>query len=194
MPDAASAHAAHGVSDVPAGAVTSEGQAVAEHKTQGLPQFDTTQWAGQAVWFLLIFGVVLLLMRFVFVPRIGGAIEAREARIRSDIEEARRLKDEADAQTAAAAQETAKARAEAQRLGAEARAKAQAEIAAAMATEETRIAATIAQSEAAITAARDAAMSNVQGIADDTARLIVEKLTGRAVTAQEAAAAASGRA
>jgi F-type H+-transporting ATPase subunit b len=193
-PNAASAPASHGATDVTGSPVASEGHATTEHKTEGLPQFDTTQWAGQSVWFLLIFGVVLLLMRFVFVPRIGGAIEARETKIRDDIEEARRLKDEADVQAAVASEETAKARSEAQRVGAEARAKAQAAIAAAMGVEEAKIAASMAESEAGISAAREAAMSNVQGIAQDTARLIVEKLTGRAATAQEVAAAAPGRA
>jgi F-type H+-transporting ATPase subunit b len=164
----------------------------AEHKTQGLPQFDTTQWAGQAVWFLIIFGVVLALMRFVFVPKIGGAIEARAGKIEGDIAEARRLKDEADARAAEAAAETARARAVAQRLGAEARAKAQAEIAQRMAVEDAKIAETTAAAEAGINAAREAAMTKVGAIASETAQAIVGKLTGKAATTAELAAAAKG--
>ena len=54
----------------------------------GLPQFDPTWWAGEIVWFTVIFAVVLLLMAKVFVPRIGGAIEDREKRITGDIRQA----------------------------------------------------------------------------------------------------------
>jgi len=79
----------------------------------GLPQFDPQWWPGQIVWFLVIFAVVFFLMRLVFVPRIGGTIAARDAKIEGDIADARRLKTEADAQAQAAAAETAQARAQA---------------------------------------------------------------------------------
>lgn len=185
----------HGVAH-PAGAPAAAGAhgAAAEHKTEGLPQFDTTQWAGQAAWFLILFAIILLLMRFVFVPRIGGTIEAREAKISGDIDEARRMKDEADLLAEQAAAETAKARAEAQKLAAEARAKAQAEIAARMATEEAKIAETMAKAEADIATAREASMANVRTIAVETAQAIVQKLTGRAASAAEVNAATAGRA
>jgi F-type H+-transporting ATPase subunit b len=195
-PAAAAAQVEQSVELAAGAPAAAQGHAAAgsEHKTQGLPQFDTTQWAGQAVWFLIIFGVVLALMRFVFVPRISGAIAAREGKIEGDIAEARRLKSEADAQAEAAAAETAAARAAAQKLGAEARARAQAEIAARMAVEEAKIAETTAKAEAGINAARDAAMGNVRGIAIETAQAIVGKLTGRAATAKEVDAAVAGRA
>ena len=165
------------------------GAAAAEHGAGGLPQFDPTWWPGQAAWFLIIFLGVLVLMRTVFVPRIGGAITAREDKINGDIAEARRLKAEADAQAQEAASEMAAARASAQKVASDARAKAQAEIAARLAEEEAKLAATGAQAEARIATAREAAMSNVAGIAADTAQAIVQKLTGKSATAAELAAA-----
>src|SRR3546814_17717792 len=84
-------------------------------------------WPGQMAWFLIFFVIVLILMSRVFVPRIGGTIAEREGRISDDVAEARRLKEEADAQAAASEAETAQARVQAMRLAAEARAKAQAE-------------------------------------------------------------------
>jgi F-type H+-transporting ATPase subunit b len=167
------------------------GAAAAEHKG-GLPQFDFTWWPGQIVWFLIMFFFVLAFVRWFAAPRVGGAIDEREAKITGDIADARRLKDEADAQAAAAAAEVAQARSAAQRVGAEARAKAQAGIAAKLAEEEAKLAATGAQAEARIAAARDAAMANVAGIGSDTARIIVEKLTGKTATAAELAAVAKG--
>ena len=170
-----------------------EGAAAAgEHAEGGLPQFDFSQWPGQILWFLIVFFAVLVFVRVFVSPKVGGTIDAREGKITGDIAEARRLKDEADAQAQEAAAEAAQARAAAQKVGAEARAKAQAEIAARLAEEEAKLAATGAEAEARIAKAREAAMTNVAGIASDTAKAIVEKLTGRTATAAELAAASKG--
>ncbi len=162
------------------------------HAEGGLPQFDFSQWPGQILWFLIVFFAVLIFVRVFVSPKVGGTIEAREGKITGDIAEARRLKDEADAQAQVAAAEAAQARAAAQKVGAEARAKAQAEIAARLAEEEAKLAATGAEAETRIAKAREAAMTNVAGIAADTAKAIVEKLTGKTATAAELAAAAKG--
>ena len=164
---------------------THEGAAAEGHGSGGLPQFDFQWWPGQIAWFLIVFLAVLAFMRLFAVPRVGGTMEARDDRIAGDIAEARRMKDEADAQVQAANADMAQARSAAQKLGAEARAKAQGEIAARLAEEEAKLAKTGAEAEARIAAARDAAMAHVEGIARDTAGVIVEKLTGRAASAAE---------
>ena len=158
----------------------------------GLPQLDFQWWPGQIVWLLTIFIAMLVFVRLFAAPRVGGTIDAREDKISGDIADARRLKDEAEAQAVEAAAETAQARAAAQRVAAEARAKAQAEVAARLAEEEAKLAEKGAEAEARIAKARDAAMANVAGIASDTAGAIVGKLTGRAANAAELASAAKG--
>ena len=158
-------------------------------ESAGLPQFDFQWWPGQIVWFLIMFLVVLVFVRLFAAPRVGGTIDAREDKISGDIADARRLKDEAEVQAAAAAAETAQARAAAQRVAAEARAKAQAEVSAKLAEEEAKLAAKGAEAEARINKARDAAMANVAGIAADAAGAIVGKLTGKAATSAELTAA-----
>lgn len=168
--------------------------AATEHESGGLPQFDFAQWPGQIVWFLIIFGVVLFLMRSVFVPRIGGGIENRDGKISGDIAEARQLKAQAEAQAAEAAAEMAKARSASQKVAQDARNKAQAEIAARLAEEEAKLAQTVAAAEAGIAATRDKAMGNVRSIALETAEAIVDKLTGQSASAKEIAASPAGRA
>ena len=161
------------------------------HKA-GLPQFDLSWWPGEIAWFLIIFVTMLAFIRLFAVPKVGGTIDARDDKIAGDIAEARRLKNEADAQAEAAKVEAAQARAQAQKLGAEARAKVQAEVAARLAQEEAKLAAAGAEAEARIAKARDAAMSHVQTIGADIAQLVVEKLTGKSASAAELAAAAKG--
>ena len=159
----------------------------------GLPQFDLSWWPGEVVWTVVIFGVLLFLFSRVFVPSVGGTIAEREDRISGDVGAARRLRDEADAQAAAAAAETAQGRAAAQKLAMDARAMAHAEAARREAAEEARLAATLAKAEAAINATRERAMGSVREIAADTAQAIVEKLTGVVATADELKAASIGK-
>ena len=158
---------------------------VAEHASGGLPQFDLSQWPGPMVWMLLIFGLLFLLFRYVFVPAVGGTIAEREDKIGGDIGQARRLRDEAEAQSKAAAEELAEARARAQKLAADAKAAVTAEASKRQAEEESRLGQVMAEAEARIAAARTEAMSQVRGIAAETAQAIVEKLTGSAVNADE---------
>jgi F-type H+-transporting ATPase subunit b len=157
----------------------------AAEQSAGLPQFDVAQWPGQMVWMLIIFGVMFFLFARVFVPRLAGGIDRREDRIAGDIGDARRLKDQAEAQAAEVAQETAKARGRAHQLAEDAKARAKADAAARDSTEQAKLAETLGRAEARITAARDEAMTHVGDIAAGAASAIVEKLTGKAATAAE---------
>jgi F-type H+-transporting ATPase subunit b len=160
----------------------------------GLPQFDPQWWPGQIVWLLIIFAVLFVLMKWLFVPRVGGTIAARDGRIADDIAQARRLKDEAEAQAAAAAQESEVAHAQARKLAADAKARAQAEAAARQAEEDDKLARVMETAEAGIRNAREEALAHVREIASDTAQAIVEKLSGRPATATEVDQAFAGRA
>ncbi len=159
--------------------------AAADKASGGLPQFDLGQWPGQMVWMLIIFGVLLILFAWVFVPRVGGTIAAREDKIGGDIGEAKRLRDEAEAQSKAAAEELAQARARTQKLAADAKSAAANEAARRQAEEEARVGQLMAEAEARIAAARAEAMAQVRGIAAETAAAIVEKLTGAAASGAE---------
>jgi F-type H+-transporting ATPase subunit b len=156
-----------------------------EHATSGLPQFDASQWPGQMVWMLIVFFVMFLLFRYVFVPKVGGAIDEREDSISGSIGEARRLRDEAEAQSKAAADELAQARARAQRMAAEAKAAVAADAERRQAEEEARLGQVLAEAESRINAARTEAMTQVRGIAGETAEAIVHRLTGEAPAASE---------
>src|SRR5215469_11697166 len=107
--------------------------------TTGLPQFQFQWWAGEIFWLVIIFGALLLVVSRVVVPRVGGTIAARDDKIGGDIGEARRLRDEAEAQSKAAADELAQARARAQKLAADAKAAAGAESARRQAEEDARL-------------------------------------------------------
>ena len=151
----------------------------------GLPQFDIAQWPGQIVWLLIIFGVMFALFHRVIVPRLSGGVSAREDKIAADIAEARRLRENAQAEADNAAGEMSAARGRAQRLAAEAAEQSKAAANESRAAEDAKLEASISAAEARIAASRSEAMSHVRVIAMDTARAMVARLTGTEPGADE---------
>jgi F-type H+-transporting ATPase subunit b len=168
--------------------------AAAEHGTGGLPQFDLAQWPGQMVWAIIVFTALYFLLSRVIVPRLGGAIDAREDRIAGDIKSARALRDEAEAQSAAAEAELAQARARAHKVAADAQAAAKAQAAARQAQEDAKLAVVMGEADARIAAARGEAMNHVRVIAEETAQAMVAKLTGLPAAPAELERARAGHA
>jgi F-type H+-transporting ATPase subunit b len=150
-----------------------------------MPQLDFAYWPGQIVWALIIFGALYAAMRGVLLPRIRGTLANRAARIESDMAEARRLRDEAEAQAEAARAEMAEARNRAQRTAADAKAKAAAEAAERNAALEAELQTRLSAADDRIRAARDQAMGQVSGIAAETAGVLTEKLSGVTASAAE---------
>ena len=169
----------------------------AGHEAGGLPQLRYEYWPGQIVWLLIIFAILYVVLSRVFLPKVGGTMEARDRRIADDMAEARRLRDQAEAESQAAEAEMAEARSKAMKTAADAKARSAAQAAERQAALEAELGEKLATAEAAIRASRDQAMSQVRGIALETAAAIAEKLTGRAATpaeVEQALAGAAGRA
>lgn len=164
------------------------------HGGPALPQFETQHYFGQVAYLLILFFILLLLIAKVFAPRLRRVIDLRAETISNAVAAARQVQLEAAEQAAVAKAEVEKARQDARGLAAAAKARVAAEAQARQAEDEARIGARLAEAEAAIGQTRDAAMAHVAGIAEDTARAMVERLTGQAPTAAELAAANGGAA
>jgi F-type H+-transporting ATPase subunit b len=160
----------------------------------GLPQFEFQHWFGQIVYLIFLFALLYWLMAKVFVPRLRGVIDQRAATIADAVQTARQVQAEAAGQAQAAKAEVEAARASSRATAAAAKARVTDAANARAAEEEAVVNARIAEAETAIGKTRDAAMTNVASIASDTAAAIVERLTGKAPTAAEAAAAVKGAA
>ena len=150
-----------------------------------MPQLEFVHWPGQIFWLLITFGVVYFVLSKALLPRVGSAVQVRAQRIAGGMEEARRLRDQAEAEAQAAEAEMAEARARAQRTAAEAKAKSNAEAAQRQAALEAELGERLSAAEARIRASRDQAMGQVRVIAADTAAAIAEKLTGQSVSPGE---------
>ncbi len=153
------------------------------------PPFAADTFASQILWFVIAFVALYLIISRIAIPRIGGTLEARSGRIADDLAEAARLKEQSDAAMAAYEKALADARGRAQTLAGETRDRLHAQAEERRKALEADLNANIAAAEKTIAATKTSAMTNVRGIAVDTATAIVERLTGAAPAAPAVEAA-----
>ena len=62
----------------------------------GMPQLDPEFWASQIFWLILIFSSLYLIIWKIFLPKIAYSIENRKSRVVNDLDEAQKLKENAE--------------------------------------------------------------------------------------------------
>jgi F-type H+-transporting ATPase subunit b len=156
---------------------TAHTEAEGGHKAP-FPPFQKDTFASQLVSLLIAFVALYLIVSRIALPRVGGLLDARQNKIEGDLSEAQNLKDASDGALKAYESELAAARARAQAIGSETREKLNAASEAERKTLEQQLSVKLAEAEKTIASTREAAMSNVRGIASEAASAIVQRLTG----------------
>jgi F-type H+-transporting ATPase subunit b len=142
------------------------------------PPFEKSTFASQLVSLLIAFVALYLIVSRIALPRVGSLLDERQKAIDGDLAEAQKLRDASDSALKAYESDLAAARSRAQAIGAETRDKLNTAAEAERKTLEERLAVKLAEAEKTIAATREAAMSNVRGIAVEAASAIVQQLTG----------------
>ena len=142
------------------------------------PPFQKDTFASQLVSLVIAFVALYLIVSRIALPRVGGTIDARQDAIDGDLAEAQKLKDQSDAALKSYEGELASARSRAQAIGAETREKLNVQSEAERKALEDKLSVKLAEAEKTIASTRQAAMSNVRGIAVDAAAAIVQRLSG----------------
>ena len=62
----------------------------------GMPQLNPEFWSAQIFWLILIFSTLYLIIWKIFLPKITYSIENRKSRIVNDLDEAQKLKENAE--------------------------------------------------------------------------------------------------
>lgn len=163
------------------------------HGEASFPPFDSSTFPSQILWIAITFGLFYLFLKRVIMPRLGGILEVREARIAQDIAQANKMKSDADAAVAAYEQELAEARGNANAIGQKARDNAKVEADTARKSIEASLEKKLADAEDRVARIKDAAMQDVGSIAEETAEAIVSALGGKSAKADIAAAVKSVR-
>jgi F-type H+-transporting ATPase subunit b len=145
---------------------------------RAFPPFQKDTFASQLVSLLIAFVALYLIVSRIALPRVGSLLDERQNAIDGDLAEAQKLKEASDSALKAYESELAAARSRAQAIGAETRERLNAAAEAERKTLEERLSVKLAEAEKTIAATREAAMSNVRGIAADAAAAIVQQLAG----------------
>jgi F-type H+-transporting ATPase subunit b len=156
---------------------TAHTEADGGHKAP-FPPFQSDTFASQLVSLVIAFVALYLIVSRIALPRVGSLLDERQNAIDGDLGEAQKLKDASDSALKAYESELAAARSRAQAIGTETREKLNTAAEAERKTLEDRLSVKLTEAEKTIAATREAAMSNVRGIAADAASAIVQQLTG----------------
>src|SRR5665213_3538422 len=144
------------------------------------PPFNAHSFPSQFVWLVISFVLLYALMAKWALPQVARVVEGRQRGIANDLAEADKLKRQSEEAVAAYEKALADARANAQAIANETRERQAAVAEATRKRLEEDLNRKLAESEKTIAATKQAAMSNVRGIAEETAAAIVERLTGAA--------------
>jgi len=157
-----------------------------------VPQLDTATFASQIFWLIVAFVTLYYLLSRRALPRLAETLEARQDRIAADLDEAERLRREAEAALASYETLVAKAQDEAHALLAETQTRLQTEAAKRQAELDGRLAGQLSEAEARITEARQSALKELEEVAVSVAQTATEQLAGIKVAKKAAQSALRG--
>lgn len=159
------------------------------HQPAGFPPFKTETYPAQLFWLAITFAVLFVVMWRIVVPKVGGVLGDRKAKIEGDLllaeahkDAARRASDAYDSAIAAARQRALSA-------ANDNRARINAEVDRAKAAADAEAAQAMTKAEERIAASRQDARAHVTNAAQNAAIAIVARLTGETVSPEDAAAA-----
>jgi len=150
-----------------------------------LPQLDPTWYASQSFWMLLTFCMMFLVMWRFVMPSMRATVDARRSRIENDLQKTEELKNEASRLLKELEETQKSVKLKSQALFAQAQTDAQALTQQMEEDFNARLSAHIAEKEQVLEAAKTAAMQDINRISADLTGLIVQKIAGITVSAEE---------
>ncbi len=153
-----------------------------------MPQIDqiASIYASQLVWLLAVFAIIYVVIGRGMLPKIEGTIHARNDKIAGDLAAAEKARDEATAVDKAyhaemdAAHQSASAAIQSAKDAAIRDAEAKLKVA------HDAVAQRLHQAELALSEARGRALAEIENVAADAVREIVERLSGASVSEGDA--------
>lgn len=156
-----------------------------------MPQIEQLSaiFVSQLFWLAVVFGILYFVIARGMVPKIRTTVDAREARIASDLEAAQAAREEADRTEEDWRSRMNEARAEASAVTLEAKQGAALDTEAKIKKSAARITKKVDTAEARIRDSLSKARSEIEAVSAQAARDMVGRLTGIEVAGKDAAAA-----
>jgi F-type H+-transporting ATPase subunit b len=145
--------------------------------------------ASQLFWLAITLGFIFFVIARGMVPKIQGTVEARDAKIASDLEAAQAARSAAEATEEAWRERMDAARAEAARLAQEAKQAAARDTEAKARKAADKLNAKVEAAEGKIRDAVQSARAEIEAVAAEATQEMIQRLTGIKVDRQEAAEA-----
>jgi F-type H+-transporting ATPase subunit b len=143
-------------------------------------------YLSQFLWLAVALAFIFFVIARGMVPKIQSTVQSREAKIASDLEAARKARDEAEATDEVYRQRIDASRGEAMKLAQAAKQAGAKEAEERTQAIDAKVGEQIAKAEADIRKSLDKAMGEIEGIAVEATQQLVAKLTGKTVPAAEA--------
>lgn len=148
-----------------------------------MPQLDPAVFSPQLIWLAISFAILYLVMARSALPKIANILGERENRIADDLRISEELKDQSKELEAKHDKAHAEAKAEANRILSAARTQMQAAIDTKRNEAEGKLSDEVHAVEATIAAAKAEAMDELEDMAVEACGAIVERLTGKSISA-----------
>jgi F-type H+-transporting ATPase subunit b len=138
-------------------------------------------YASQLFWLAIVFGAIFFVVGLGMVPKILGTVEARDARIAADLQEAATARETADHLEEQYRAALDRSRAEAAKSAAEAKAAAARATEARVAEADQVVSGRVDQAMKRIAEARTFAQAEIEGVAAEAAQAMVQRVAGLTV-------------
>jgi F-type H+-transporting ATPase subunit b len=152
---------------------------------KGFPPLDPGTFAPQLIWLALTFGLLYVLLKRFYLPRVGEVIQERQDRVARDLEQADKIRADTQYALSSYEQALADARGKANAIAKGMRDQLAAEMDKERAAVEAQIALKLSEAETRITQTKSKALASVNDIAGEVATEIVTKLIGGPVSKDE---------
>ena len=144
----------------------------------GMPQLDPTYWASQAFWLILVFTVLYISVSKFYLPKIKNNLDARENKIKDDLDDANKFKDLSEKKLKEYEQSIEKAKKDVLKIYLEAKSKLDKDIQTKKDSMEKEIESEILKANKEIIEIKKNSISSVQKISENIAANIIENISG----------------
>ena len=144
----------------------------------GMPQLDPTYWASQAFWLILVFTILYIAISRFYLPKIKDNLDNRENKIKEDLENANKFKEQSDAKFKEYELIMENARKEVSKIHLESKNILNKEIQSKKETIEKEINKEILKAQNEILELKKSSISSIQNISENIASDIIENISG----------------
>ena len=144
----------------------------------GMPQLDPKYWASQAFWLILVFSILYISISKFYLPKIKNNLDNRENKIKEDLDEANKFKEQSEAKFKEYEVILENAKKEVTKIYFDSKNILDKDIKSKKETMEREIEKEITKAQKEIIELKKNSIASIQGISENIASNIIERLSG----------------